>query len=45
MANAQALMNAAVAAAIAEHLDIQVAVAQAINVQVPSGGPLDPNND
>ena len=41
--NAQALMDAAVASCIANGLDIQVAVTQAINKQTPSGGPLDPN--
>jgi len=41
--DAQQLVDAAVAACISEGLDINVAVAQAINKQVPSGGPLDPN--
>ena len=41
--DAQQLVDAAVAACISEGLDINVAVAQAINKQTPSGGPLDPN--
>ena len=42
--DAQVLVDAAIVACITEGLDINVAVSQAINKQLPSGGALDPNS-